>query len=66
MASFIDVELDPCDKGCGSFRVADEDAAVVSFGGEGPVQSFNFAVLPGTVRLGELLPDAVRCADFAQ
>ena len=66
MASFIVVELDPGGKGGGAFSVAGEDAAVGPFGGEGSVQSLDFAVLPGAVWLDELLPDAVRCADLAQ
>lgn len=51
MASFIVVELDPWGKGGGSFCVAGEGSAVCPFGSEGPVQSFDFAVLPGAVGL---------------
>lgn len=53
------VVLQPWRKGCGPVTVACEHLAVGPFGGQGPVQSFDLAVLPRTVRLDELLGNAM-------
>ena len=66
MAAFSVVVLDPGGKGLGAFLVAQINAAVGPFGGQGPVQALDFPVLPGAVRADEFLPDPVASADLAQ
>src|SRR3954454_6710115 len=50
------VVLDPGGKGGGALVVAGEDLAVGPLGDQGAVEPFDLAVLPGAVRLDELLP----------
>src|SRR3954447_8515652 len=56
------VVLDPGGKGGGALGVAGECLPVGPFGGQGAVEAFDLAVLPGAVRLDELLPGA-QCGD---
>jgi hypothetical protein len=60
------VVLEPGCKRCGAVCVGEEDVPVGPFGLQGAVEAFDLAVLPGAVRLDELLPDPVRGADLAQ
>src|SRR3954465_1521403 len=60
------VVLDPGGKGGGALVVAGEDLAVGPLGDQGAVEPFDLAVLPGTVRLDELLPGTDRGAHLAQ
>jgi hypothetical protein len=58
--------LDPGGKGGGAFVVAGEDLAVGPLGGQGAVESFDLAVLPGAVRLDDRLPGSARGAHVAK
>src|SRR3954469_11309830 len=60
------VVLDPGGKGGGALGVAGECLPVGPFGGQGAVEAFDLAVLPGAVRLDELLPGAQCGDDLAQ
>src|SRR5690242_1022426 len=53
-------------KGGGAVGVAGEHLAVGPFGLQGPVQALDLAVLPGAVRLDELLPGPELGDDLAQ
>lgn len=66
MASFSVVELEPGCKGRGSLRVAGVALPVGPLGRQGPIQPFDFAVLPGAVGPDELLPDSVFGAHRAE
>src|SRR3954462_4988544 len=60
------VVLAPGSKGRGALIVVGEGLSVGPFGGQGAVEPFDPAVLPGAVRLDELLPGADRGAHVAQ
>ena len=55
MTSSSVVGLEPGRKGCRALFVAGEGLSVCPFGWRGWVEAFDFAVLPGAVRLDELL-----------
>lgn len=59
VASSSVVVLEPRCKCCGAIRVRGVRTAVCPFGGESAIESFDFAVLPGTMRLDELLHNLV-------
>jgi len=59
VAAFSVVVLEPGCKGGSPVVVAGECLPVGPFGGEGAVESFDLAVLPGAVGLDELLLDTV-------
>ena len=63
MAAFSVVVLEPGRKGSGALVVGGEDLAVGPLGGQGSVEPFDLAVLPGAVRADELLGGAQVCAD---
>ena len=50
-------------KGSGAFVVAGEGLPVGPLGGQGAVESFDLAVLPGAVRSDERLGGPKLCAD---
>src|SRR5918998_5509024 len=56
------VVLEPGGKGGGALVVAGERLPVGPLGDQGAVESFDLAVLPGAVRLDELLPRSERGA----
>jgi hypothetical protein len=66
VAALSVVVLDEGGKGGGSFLVAVEGLPVGPFGGQGPVESLDLAVLPGAVRLDEDLPGAQGGTDLTQ
>jgi len=57
VAALSVVVLQPGGKGLGSLVVAGEDLPVGPFGGEGAIEAFDSAVLPGAVGSDELLGD---------
>jgi hypothetical protein len=66
MASSSVVVLEPGGKGCGSLVVVGEGLPVGPFGGQGPVEPLDLAVLPGAVRFDEHLAGAEGGADLTQ
>src|SRR5512139_1058881 len=66
VATFSVVVLKPWRKSGGALLVGGEDLAVGPLGGQGAVEPFDLAVLPGAVGLDELLPDAVPGAQLPQ
>src|SRR3954447_12153858 len=60
------VVLDPGCKGGGALVVAGEGLPVGPLGGQRAVEAFDLAVLPGAVRLDELLPGVEGGDDLAQ